>query len=343
MTTTYKEAGVDIEAGDRFVEQISPIVRTTMRPEVVAPIGGFSGLFSLTPGRYKDPLLVAATDGVGTKLRVAHLANKHETVGIDLVAMCVNDIVVCGAEPLFFLDYYATSKLEPEQGKQVVSGIADGCRQAGCALLGGETAEMPGFYKPGEYDLAGFSVGVVERDKVLGSHLVKNGDVLLGLASTGLHSNGYSLARKVLLNEDESNINDKIPGLDTTIAEELLKPTFIYVSVALEIAGNTETHAFAHITGGGLPGNLPRVLPENLAAEVKANSWNIHPIFRTIQERAKVDDQEMLRTFNMGIGLVVILAEDNLEKAQQIASSHKIDSWPIGQVIERKSGSFVLC
>jgi phosphoribosylformylglycinamidine cyclo-ligase len=329
---TYKEAGVDIDAGEKFVEEISPIVKTTMRPEVIGSLGGFSGLFSLNVGRYRDPLLVAATDGVGTKLKVANAVGNHQTVGIDLVAMCVNDIIVCGAEPLFFLDYFATAHLDVEQGKQVVAGIAEGCRQAGCALLGGETAEMPGFYQPGEYDLAGFGVGVVERGGVLGTHKVKEGDVLLGLASSGLHSNGFSLVRKVLM-EQEGNRLDSVPsGLSVSLGEELLRPTRIYVKLCLELIKQVEVHALAHITGGGLPGNLPRVLPEDMGAVVQKDSWTIKPIFQLVQQAGKVEDVEMLRTFNMGVGMVAVLAPDSLEAAQEVAATHEVESWLIGRV-----------
>ena len=328
---TYKEAGVDIDAGEKFVEEISPIVKTTMRPEVIGSVGGFSGLFSLNVGRYRDPLLVAGTDGVGTKLKVANAVGNHETVGIDLVAMCVNDIVVCGAEPLFFLDYFATARLDVEQGKQVVTGIAEGCRQAGCALLGGETAEMPGFYQPGEYDLAGFGVGVVERDGVLGTHKVKEGDLLLGLASSGLHSNGFSLVRKVLMEKPDAL--DSVPeGLSVTLGEELLRPTRIYVKLCLELIKQVEVHALAHITGGGLPGNLPRVLPDDLRAVVREGSWTVPPVFQLVQQAGQVEDAEMLRTFNMGVGMVAVVGPDSLDAAREMAAAQNVESWPIGQV-----------
>jgi phosphoribosylformylglycinamidine cyclo-ligase len=328
---TYKDAGVDIDAGEKFVEEISPIVNTTMRPEVIGSLGGFSGLFSLNVGRYRDPLLVAATDGVGTKLKVAKAVGNHETVGIDLVAMCVNDIIVCGAEPLFFLDYFATAHLDVEQGKQVVAGIAEGCRQAGCALLGGETAEMPGFYQPGEYDLAGFGVGVVERDGVLGTHKVKDGDVLLGLASAGLHSNGFSLVRKVLM-EPAGNLNSVPEGLAVTLGEELLRPTRIYVKLCLDLLKQVEVHALAHITGGGLPGNLPRVLPEDKRAVVQDGSWTIPPVFHLVQKTGKVEDAEMLRTFNLGVGMVAVIGPDSLDAAREVAAAHDVECWPIGRV-----------
>jgi phosphoribosylformylglycinamidine cyclo-ligase len=314
------------------------MVESTMRPEVIGSLGGFSGLFSLNTGRYRDPLLVASTDGVGTKLKVANLAGNHETVGIDLVAMCVNDIVVCGAEPLFFLDYFATSHLDVEQGKQVVSGIAEGCRQAGCALLGGETAEMPGFYQPGEYDLAGFAVGVVERDGVLGTHKVKDGDALLGLASSGLHSNGFSLVRKVLVERAGGSLDDVPAGLSVPLREELLRPTRIYVKLCLELTKQADVHALAHITGGGLPGNLPRVLPENLKATVQNGSWTVPAVFQLMKQAGPVEDAEMLRTFNLGLGMVAVLGADSLDAAREVASGHGVESWVIGKV-EAREGS----
>jgi phosphoribosylformylglycinamidine cyclo-ligase len=344
MATTYRDAGVDIDAGGRFVDEIGPMVKTTMRPEVIGSLGGFSGLFSLNIGRYRDPLLVASTDGVGTKLKVAMLVQNHETVGIDLVAMCVNDIVVTGAEPLFFLDYFATARLDILQGKQVVAGIAEGCRQAGCALLGGETAEMPGFYQPGEYDLAGFAVGVVEREGVLGTHKVKEGDALLGLASSGLHSNGFSLVRKVLIEEADGSLDAVPAGLSVPLGEELLRPTRIYTKLCLELFNKANVHALAHITGGGLPGNLPRVLPEDLRAQVHSGSWTVPPVFRLVQKTGSVEDAEMLRTFNLGLGMVVVLHPDSLDAAREVASRHGVESWPIGRVEKRKGSAsrFVL-
>jgi phosphoribosylformylglycinamidine cyclo-ligase len=257
-------------------------------------------------------------------------------VGIDLVAMCVNDIVVTGAEPLFFLDYFATSRLDPERGKQIVAGIVEGCRQAGCALLGGETAEMPGFYQGEDYDLAGFAVGVVERDQVLGSHRVNAGDVLLGLASSGLHSNGFSLVRKVLVEPGQSDLSAVPAGLDVSLGQELLRPTRIYVKAALELIRAADVHALAHITGGGLPGNLPRVLPGHLAARITRDSWTVPGIFRLVQEAAGIDEAEMLKTFNLGVGMVAAVSPDKLPAATDVASRHRILSWPIGQVVERE-------
>jgi phosphoribosylformylglycinamidine cyclo-ligase len=336
MSVTYRDAGVDIEAGEQFVKDIAKLVRSTQRPEVVGSLGGFSGLFAFDPARYEDPLLVASTDGVGTKLKVANLVGKHSSIGIDLVAMCVNDIVVTGAEPLFFLDYFATSKLDRKRGKEILTGIAEGCRQAGCALLGGETAEMPGFYSPGDYDLAGFSVGVVERGDMLGSQRVRSGDVLLGLASSGLHSNGYSLARKVLIEPDSTALGTTCEGLEGTLGDELLKPTRIYVRLALELAKETPLHALAHITGGGLPGNLPRVLPGHLAAELRSSSWKQPAIFDLIRQKASVSEREMLSTFNLGLGMVAVLNPAGLKAARDVASRHGVESFAIGKVVERQ-------
>ena len=327
MSTTYKDAGVDIEAGEAFVCTIIPLAKSTHRPEVLGSLGGFSGLFRLDKTRYEDPLLVAATDGVGTKLKLAFLAKQHDTVGIDLVAMCVNDLVVCGAEPLFFLDYFATGALDQEQGRQVITGIAEGCRQAGCALLGGETAEMPGFYVQGEYDLAGFAVGVVDRPKMLGPNKVLPGDGLLGIASTGLHSNGFSLVRRVF------GLDEQMPDLDDL--RDWLSPTRIYVKSAELLAANLDLHALAHITGGGLPGNLPRVLPEHLACHIKAESWPRPEVFTRIAKVGSVPEDEMRRTFNMGIGMVAVLPADQLDEARALLEELGIPAWRIGRIRSR--------
>src|SRR5512132_4215260 len=269
----YKKAGVDIEAGNEFVRRIRPLVRSTFRPEVLTDIGGFGGLFRFDSARYREPVLVSGTDGVGTKLKIAVLMGRHDTVGIDLVAMCVNDVAVCGAEPLFFLDYLAVATLAVGQAEAILGGIADGCRQAGCALIGGETAEMPGFYPEGEYDLAGFAVGVVERDQIIDGSLVQPGDVLIGLASTGLHSNGYALARQVLLDNTPSALKERVPGQEETVGEVLLKPTRIYVKTILELVKSGHVRAIAHITGGGLTENIPRVLPEGCAVVITRGRW----------------------------------------------------------------------
>jgi phosphoribosylformylglycinamidine cyclo-ligase len=310
---TYKDAGVDIDAGNRFVDMIKPLVKETSRPEVLADIGGFGGLFSLNSSKYKKPTLVSATDGVGTKLKLAFMLDKHDTVGIDLVAMCVNDIIVQGAEPLFFLDYFATGKLSPEKTVDVVRGIAEGCKQAGCALLGGETAEMPGMYAEGEYDLAGFSVGVVDNDRLIDGSSITNGDQIIGLASNGLHSNGYSLVRKILLEELKLDLAATPEGLEQSLGEELLTPTRIYVKSVLNLMRDFELKGIAHITGGGLIENIPRVLPKMCKAVIDRNSWPKHAIFDLLQRGGNIPEEEMYRTFNYGIGLILIVSPQNTE------------------------------
>jgi phosphoribosylformylglycinamidine cyclo-ligase len=311
---TYKDAGVDIDAGNSFVKMIKPLVKATRRPEVLADIGGFGGLFALNTSKYKNPVLVSGTDGVGTKLKVAFMADRHDTVGIDLVAMCVNDIIVQGAEPLFFLDYLATGKLEPAKGAAIVKGIAEGCLQAGCALIGGETAEMPGFYTAEEYDLAGFSVGVVERDQIIDGSSITVGDTLIGLASSGLHSNGFSLARKVLFDRMGLDIHDIIPETGRTVADELLVPTRIYVKSILNLLRDFTIHGIAHITGGGLPENVPRILPKGCMARIRIASWEMPAIFKVLQQGGNIADAELYRTFNCGIGMV--LAVPTIEAAE---------------------------
>jgi phosphoribosylformylglycinamidine cyclo-ligase len=308
---TYKSAGVDIEAGNKFVDLIRPIVRRTFRPEVITDIGGFGGLFSLKAGAYKEPVLVSSTDGVGTKLRVAFMMGKHDTVGIDLVAMSVNDIVVQGAEPLFFLDYLGTGRLSLKVSTEILKGIAAGCREAGCALIGGETAEMPSFYQKGEYDLAGFAVGVVEKKKIINGAAVRPGDQLIGLASSGLHSNGYSLARKILFDHLKLGIRSRVKGLARPIGEELLVPTRIYVKTVLNLVRDFPIHGIAHITGGGFTDNIPRVIPRGCKAVIQRGNWPILPIFQLLQEGGNIGDEEMLRTFNNGIGLVLVVPYSN--------------------------------
>ena len=331
MATTYRDAGVDIDEGDRLVDLIKPLARPTLRPEVLAGIGGFGGLFALDVKKYRDPVLVSGTDGVGTKLKLAFLTGRHDTVGIDLVAMSVNDVAVTGAEPLFFLDYFATGKLRAEEAAQVVKGIAEGCRQAGCALIGGETAELPGFYADGEYDLAGFAVGVVERDRILDGRAVRPGDALLGVASTGLHSNGYSLARKVLL--DRHALSDRPPELaGRTVGEALLEPTRIYARDILALLEQVPVRAVAHITGGGLPGNAPRNLPDGTRAVIRAGSWTVPAIFDLIEREGAVPRDEMFRTFNMGLGLVVALPSASAEAARALLAGRGLASWVVGTV-----------
>ena len=309
--TSYREAGVDIDKGATFVEKIKPLIKTTTRNGVVGEIGSFGGLFHLGTNRYKNPLLVSTTDGVGTKLKIAHMMNIHNTIGIDLVAMNVNDLVVQGAEPLFFLDYIATGKLSLETSVQIVEGIAQGCIEAGCALTGGETAEMPGFYKDDEYDLAGFAVGVVEYDSLIDGSEIRVGDSIIGLASNGIHSNGYSLVRKVLLEEGDLDMNDPMEGLEGSIGRELLRPTKIYVKPILNLIKNFTIRGIAHITGGGLTENIPRILPQRCEAVIVRETWTPPPIFRIIQEKGGIDESEMLRVFNMGIGMIIIVPKKN--------------------------------
>ncbi|MGF1492035.1 MAG: phosphoribosylformylglycinamidine cyclo-ligase [Microcoleaceae cyanobacterium] len=329
----YRAAGVDIAAGHEFVNRIRNSVQKTFRPEVLGGLGGFGGCFEL-PAGYQKPVLVAGTDGVGTKLKLANLLNRHDTVGIDLVAMCVNDVLTSGAEPLFFLDYLATGKLDPEQLTQVVEGIATGCQQAGCALIGGETAEMPGFYQAGEYDLAGFCVGIVEKSLRLDGSQLQIGDVAIGLASSGLHSNGFSLVRKIV---SDQVISWQEPFSDTdsrSLAEVCLTPTRIYVKPVLEaIKNGLDIHGMAHITGGGLPENLPRCLGTGQAIRLIADSWPIPPIFNWLSQTGSVSPESMLETFNMGIGFVVFVSPQQTQKAIQWFTNQAIPSYQIGEII----------
>ena len=309
-TSRYKQAGVDIDAGDALVEAIKPLAKSTARPGSDAGLGGFGAFFDLAKAGYKDPLLVATTDGVGTKLKLAIETGRHEGIGIDLVAMCVNDLVVQGAEPLFFLDYYASGKLEVETGRRIVAGIAEGCRMAGCALVGGETAEMPGMYREGDYDLAGFAVGAVERGRAITGETVRPGDVVLGLASSGVHSNGYSLVRKVVADAG-LDWSDAAPfASNRSLGEALLEPTRIYVKGTLAAARTGKVKALAHITGGGLLENIPRVLPKGARAGLDASSWELPSVFRWLAEAGRVPADEMARTFNCGIGMVAVVAAE---------------------------------
>jgi phosphoribosylformylglycinamidine cyclo-ligase len=336
--TTYKQSGVDIDAGNEFVRRIKPAVRSTFRPEVLTDLGGFGGLFKLQTDKYKEPVLVSGTDGVGTKLKIAFLMDKHDTVGIDLVAMCVNDIAVSGAEPLFFLDYFATGKLAVSKGEAVVRGIAEGCRQAGCALIGGETAEMPSFYPEGEYDLAGFAVGVVDKPKIIDGSTIKPGDVLVGLASTGLHSNGFSLARRALFEDGGLDVRSKLVDLDRSLGEALLTPTRIYAKQVLALAAEFPVKGVAHITGGGLTENLPRVFPENCRAQLRRGGWPVPPIFSLIRKIGRVDDAEMHRVFNMGIGLVLIVPARDAEAVIAKAAALGDKGYVLGEMVAGESG-----
>ena len=336
---TYKDAGVDISAGNNFVNLIKPLVKSTFRPGVMAEIGGFGGLFSLNAAKYKNPVLVSGTDGVGTKLKIAFMANVHDTVGIDLVAMCVNDIVVQGAEPLFFLDYLATGKLLPEKAADIVKGIAEGCRQAGCALIGGETAEMPGFYADGEYDVAGFAVGVVDRDQIIDGTGVAVGNHLIGIASSGLHSNGYSLARKLVFEHMGLSIDSVMPGTSKTVAEELLTPTRIYARSLQNLLKDYAINGIAHITGGGLIENVPRILPKGCCATINISRWERPAIFDVLHCAGNMERDEMYRTFNMGIGMVLVVSENDVEDMLDRLNGLGEKAWRIGEVSACPEGS----
>lgn len=333
---TYAQAGVDIDAGNEMVNRIKPLVRSTRRPGADGEIGGFGGLFDLKAAGFTDPVLVAANDGVGTKLKVAIEAGIHDTVGIDLVAMCVNDLVVQGAEPLFFLDYFATGKLDPEQGAAIVSGIAQGCLQAGCALIGGETAEMPGMYRDGDYDLAGFAVGAAERGQLLPAGTLAEGDVLLGLASSGVHSNGYSLVRRIV---ELSGLDYAAPApfdASTSLGAALLEPTRIYVKSLLAAIRQTGAiRALAHITGGGFPENLPRVLPEGLAAEIDLGAIKPPAVFSWLARTGGVAAEEMLRTFNCGVGMIVVAAQADVDRVQSALETQGESVIQLGKLTKR--------
>ena len=325
----YKDAGVDINAGNELVERIKPHVKRTTRPEVIGGLGGFGALCAI-PGKYKEPILVSGTDGVGTKLRLAIDLKKHDTIGIDLVAMCVNDLVVQGAEPLFFLDYYATGKLDVDVASDVVKGIAEGCVQSGCALVGGETAEMPGMYHAGDYDLAGFCVGVVEKSEIIDGSQVKVGDALIALGSSGPHSNGYSLIRKVM---DVAGVNPSTEQLDGhSLSEQVLAPTKIYVKSVLALIKQTEVHAIAHLTGGGFWENITRVLPKNTKAVIDESSWEWQPVFKWLQEKGNIETYEMYRTFNCGVGMVIALPQSQVETALAILKQSGENAWLIGHI-----------
>ena len=331
---TYRDAGVDIDAGNKSVSLIKDAVRATYRSEVMGDLGGFGGLFALNTKDYKEPVLVSGTDGVGTKLRLAFLLNKHDTIGQDAVAMCVNDILVQGAEPLFFLDYLAVGKLEPMQVSEVVTGVARACKESGCALIGGETAEMAGFYPIGEYDIAGFSVGVAERSKLITPARVKAGDVLLGLPSSGVHSNGYSLVRKIVFEHKGFKGDEYIEELGQTIGEELLTPTRLYPRICLPLIRAFDIHGMVHITGGGFYENIPRALPDHMGAEVNGAAWTIPPVFRLLQEWGNVDWTEMYRTFNMGIGMVLIVSSDEAGRITAQLNAQNETVYYIGHVTE---------
>jgi phosphoribosylformylglycinamidine cyclo-ligase len=332
---SYRDAGVDIAAGNSLVDRIKPIAGRTSRPGVLTGLGGFGALFELPVDRYKQPVLVSGTDGVGTKLKLAMMLNKHDTIGIDLVAMCVNDLIVGGAEPLFFLDYYATGILDVETATSVVEGIATGCELSGAALVGGETAEMPGMYSEGDYDLAGFCVGIVEKENIIDGSKVKAGDTLIGLASSGPHSNGYSLVRKII-EHSEADLAQKFNG--STLGETLLAPTRIYVKPLLKLFEQVEVHALAHITGGGLTENLPRVMPEGTCAKIDSNSWERPPIFKWLQEQGNVAEDEMYLTFNCGVGMVVCVDSNDADKTLTLLREAGENAFVIGSIENAQAG-----
>ena len=341
--STYKDSGVDIDNANDFVERIKPLIKTTARKEVISGIGGFGGLFRFDYSKFKNPILVSSTDGVGTKLKIAHLMDKHDTIGIDLVAMSVNDVVVQGAEPLFFLDYLATGKIELEKSVQIVEGIVAGCRQAGCTLIGGETAEMPGFYKDGEYDLAGFCVGVVDSEKLIDGSTISVNDRVIGVASSGLHSNGFSLARKILLDDAKLQVADKVSGLEKTIGEELLEPTKIYVKPILNLLKNFNIKGLVHITGGGFYDNIPRIIPQSCRCIISRNSWEIPPVFHVIKEIGQVDEKEMFRVFNMGIGMMIVVPEKESEEVAHRLEVLGEKAFIIGSVEKREKEQELVC
>jgi len=331
---TYRDAGVDIDAGDELVERIKPAAKRTLRPEVMGGLGGFGALVEL-PAGYKQPVLVSGTDGVGTKLKLAIDSGRHGSIGIDLVGMCVNDVLVVGAEPLFFLDYYATGRLDVETAADVISGIAKGCELAGCALVGGETAELPGMYQGEDYDLAGFSVGVVEKAKIIDGSKVADGDLVLGLASSGPHSNGYSLIRKILAVSGAS-FEQRLEG--RSLIDRLMEPTRIYVKPLLKLLETVPVHAFAHITGGGLTENIPRVLPEGMGVEIDSKSWPRPAIFEWLMHEGQVAPPEMYRTFNMGIGMVACVAAADEARTLALLKAERVESWRIGRVARGVDG-----
>ena len=329
---TYKDSGVDITKGNQLIEKIKPIAKSTLRPGVLGGLGGFGAMFEIPLEKYKNPVLISGTDGVGTKLKVAEMLNKHDTIGIDLVAMCVNDLIVQGAEPLFFLDYYATGSLNPEIATSVIEGIGEGCRQSGCSLIGGETAEMPGMYKGEEYDLAGFCVGIVDKNQVIDGSKVNEGDHIVALGSSGPHSNGYSLIRKVL--------EKSTPSAEQL--NSLIEPTRIYVKSILSLANTLPVHAISHITGGGLLENIPRVLPDHLSAKLNSNSWSQPEIFKWLQKEGNIDSHEMYRVLNCGVGMVVIISKESSSQAIEHLSACGENAWLIGEVVHSKGEQVII-
>ena len=329
---TYKDSGVDITKGNQLIEKIKPIAKSTLRPGVLGGLGGFGAMFEIPLEKYKNPVLISGTDGVGTKLKVAEMLKKHDTIGIDLVAMCVNDLIVQGAEPLFFLDYYATGSLNPEIATSVIEGIGEGCRQSGCSLIGGETAEMPGMYNGEEYDLAGFCVGIVDKNQVIDGSKVNEGDHIIALGSSGPHSNGYSLIRKVL--------EKSTPSAEQL--NSLIEPTRIYVKSILSLSNSLPVHAISHITGGGLLENIPRVLPDHLSAKLNSNSWSQPEIFKWLQKEGNIDSHEMYRVLNCGVGMVVIISKESSSQAIKHLSACGENAWLIGEVVHSKGERVII-
>ncbi len=338
-SSKYSDAGVDIDKGNLFVSQIKSIVSETHRRGVLTDIGGFSGLFAIGNEDLKNPVLIASTDGVGTKLIVAKLCNKHDTIGIDLVAMCVNDVIVSGAKPLFFLDYFSSSTLDVAVATEVVRGIAKGCKQASCSLIGGETAEMPGLYQPGDYDLAGFVVGIGDRNAIIDGSDIRVGDKIIGLASSGIHSNGYSLVRKVFFDELEKKVDDFIEEFGCTVGEELLRPTRIYVDSIINILRRYKINGLVHITGGGFIDNIPRILPAGCVARIKTGSWPVLPVFTYLQEKGNITAAEMYRTYNMGIGMMAIVSGNNVDDLLHQFRAHGEQPYLIGEICATQAGT----
>ncbi|MFT6373143.1 MAG: phosphoribosylformylglycinamidine cyclo-ligase [Gammaproteobacteria bacterium] len=339
VSLSYRDSGVDIDAGNELVERIKPAIKSTYRKGCIGSIGGFGGLFELPLDRYSHPLLVSGTDGVGTKLKLAIELEKYQTIGIDLVAMCANDIAVLGAEALFFLDYYATGKLSLDVAEQVITGIADGCRLAGCALIGGETAEMPGIYSEGDFDLAGFCVGIVEKDRVINGENIKAGNSLIALGSSGPHSNGYSLIRKVI---EVSGVDLSQNCGDESLADALIRPTRIYVKNLLELTQQHSVLAMAHITGGGLTENIPRVLPDHLSAKINCSSWTIPPVFEWLQQAGNIETSEMHRTFNCGVGMVLVVDNKHQQACLKKLTELGENAWVIGEIIDKEQSESVI-
>lgn len=334
-SSRYAESGVDIDKGNEFIDRIKPIVSKTFRRGVLTDIGGFGGLFALGGDRYKDPVLVSSTDGVGTKLKIATMCNKHDTIGIDLVAMCVNDVVVSGAQPLFFLDYFSMANLDVDMAADVVKGIAKGCEISKCSLIGGETAEMPGHYAPGDYDIAGFVVGIAERDDIIDGSDIRVGNKIIGMGSSGIHSNGYSLVRKICFNELGLTVNDYVDELGCTLGEELLRPTRIYTESLLNLIRNFKVNGMVHITGGGFYDNIPRILPPGCKAVIEDRSWDVLPIFDFLRDKGNVTPEEMCRTFNCGIGMVIVVdAKDEEDVVQQLAALGE-KPFVIGEIVQK--------